>query len=137
MITLVGLVGVVVLISFVMYLAGDTEPLEQFVVILLLASAFLPAVGFAALFFLDHRDRQDMRVAPVTGIVTIKRDALQRDSVYNHLEINGRRFSITLWQTRALRPYTGRLVTVYYFPRSRWIASLEPVDSPSDHVPAQ
>lgn len=98
------------------------------------AGMLLPlALGIGLLVFLMlsivqmRRDRREQRVARCSGPFHIESRVLATDSLSKTLHVNGRRFKIDPLQSRALRPYQGQPITVYYFPHSREIASVEVV----------
>lgn len=98
------------------------------------AGMLLPlALGMGLLVFLMlsivqmRRDRREQRVARCSGPFHIESRFAETDSLSKTLHVNGRRFKIDPFQSRALRPYQGQPITVYYFPHSREIASVEVV----------
>jgi hypothetical protein len=89
------------------------------------------ALGMGLLVFLIlftvrmRRDRREQRVARCSGSFSIESRFLETDSLSKTLHVNGRRFKIDPFQSRALRPYQGKQITVYYFPYSQQVASVE------------
>jgi hypothetical protein len=80
--------------------------------------------GFIPILFLwqKKRDQQDRRVSSCRGQFSI---SSRFDSSYKRLKLCGMTFKITRKEARALRPYRDRQLTIYYFPHSRQIASVE------------
>jgi hypothetical protein len=98
------------------------------------AGMLLPlALGVGLLVFLTlsiiriRRDRREQRVARCSGLFHIESRFMETDSLWKTLHVNQLRFKIDPFQSRALRPYQGQPITVYYFPHSRTIASVEVV----------
>ncbi|GAB4425770.1 MAG: hypothetical protein OHK0015_06040 [Chloroflexi bacterium OHK40] len=86
----------------------------------------LSLLGFLLLLAVRiRRDRSERRVARCSGPFRIESRFLETDSLSKTLHVDGRRFKINPFQSRALRPYQGRRITVYYFPHAREIASIE------------
>jgi hypothetical protein len=100
------------------------EILAKMLRIVMLMGAVSLACGFIPILFLSQkrRDRQERRVASCNGEFLI---SSRYDSAYKRLRVSGLTFKITNKEARALRPYRGKQLTIYYFPRSRQIASVE------------
>jgi hypothetical protein len=92
------------------------------------------ALGVGLLLFLTlilarlRRDRREKRVVRCTGLIKIESHFMETDSLSKTLHIDGRRFKIDPFQSRALRRHQGKPITVYYFPHSQQIASIEIAD---------
>mgnify|MGYP005818127865 CR=1 FL=1 len=118
--------GAVILTWLFRWFDGSVSPMESpidllsplgFMIVFLLISVLL--------WFGLRRDRREKGLARCTGTITLESRAVTTDSLYDYLHVNGQRFEITRLQTHALRAYEGQQMTIYYFPHSRQIASLE------------
>jgi hypothetical protein len=82
------------------------------------------AFGSVPILFLWQKrcDSREKRIASCNGDFSISGSY---DSAYNRLKVSGLTFKITGKETRALRPYLNKKITVYYFPHSRQVASVD------------
>lgn len=123
----VGGFGVLVLLLIVGIPSSETaahEILAKMLQNIMMIGSVSLTLAFIPILFLwqKKRDRQDRRVASCNGEFSILN---RHDSGYKKLKISGLTFKITYKEARALSPYRGRPLTIYYFPHSRQIASVE------------
>jgi hypothetical protein len=97
--------------------------LQMMLNVMIIGAVSLVFGSVPILFLLQKRcDSQEKRVASCNGDFSISGSY---DSAYNRIIVSGLTFKITGKETRALRPYLNKTITVYYFPRSRQVASVE------------
>ena len=127
---LVGGLGVFALLGLMLFPSGDTANSlfpsgisgATMIIFVLLPLLFIiiPVIFLRQL----QQDQREKRLASCTGDFSIT-SGFRHDSAYDCLHIAAHTFKITSAQTRALRPYRGQRLIVYYFPHSRQIASVE------------
>jgi hypothetical protein len=123
----VGVFGVLLVLLILGFPSSEIaahEILAKMLRNLMIIGAVSLAFGFIPILFMwqKRRDRQERRVASCNGEFSI---SSRYDSAYKRLKVSGLTFKITNKESRALRPYRGRQLTIYYFPHSRQIASVE------------
>lgn len=123
---IIFIAGAGILTGLFALVGSPISPLKPATGLLLPLGFMLVSLFIFALFLVGlRRDRREKRVARCMGTIALESRAVTTDSFYDYLHVNGHRFKITRFQTRSLRRYEGQQMTIYYFPRSRQIASLE------------
>jgi hypothetical protein len=117
-----------IMFLFLVFIVAPPEAVNLVVFPMLKVIGLFCAVSllfsFVRIIFVYQKkhDAREKRVASRSG--NFSRRTIH-ESVYNKLIVSGLTFKITLKESRALRPYLGKQIAVYYFPRSRQIASVE------------
>ena len=123
----VGVFGVLVLLLIFGIPSSEFaahEILAKMLQNVMIIGAVSLAFAFFPILFLwqKKRDRQERRVSSCRGEFSI---SSRYDYSYKRLKLSGMTFKITRKEARVLRPYRDRPLTIYYFPHSRQIASVE------------